>query len=100
MPKKTSLEDLEEKPLAKVFDTPRSLRLELDEDESRPEHSHPGTEIVLFVHEGAIEMSLDGEIHSVEKGEALQFSGNRDISSHAVKDSVAVLVFFDVEDGG
>ncbi|MDZ7688911.1 MAG: cupin domain-containing protein [Halobacteriales archaeon] len=80
-----------------LFDVPRCLRLRLAEGEERPEHSHPGNEILLFVHEGVLEMRLDGEPHLVEEGEAIRFSGEREISPHAVEDTVAVLVFVETD---
>jgi len=79
--------------VTKLFDMPRTLRLKLDEGEERPEHSHPGEEILLFVHEGRLNLRLDGESHTVENGEAIRFSGDQDISPRALKDTVALLVF-------
>ena len=81
-----------------LFDVPRTLRLELDEGEERPEHNHPGKEILLFVHEGRLNLRLDGEDNVVEDGDAIRFSGEREISPRAVKDTVALLVFVEAEE--
>lgn len=90
---KKSLDETDGTTVARLFDAPQTLRLELEEGEERPEHSHPGKEILLFVHEGELDMRLDGESHTVKKGDVIRFSGERDISPRAVEDTVAVLVF-------
>jgi len=95
MPEKKSLDELDDSTVTRLFDLPQTLRLRLEEGESRPEHQHPGKEIVLFVHEGTLDVSLGDKTHRVEKGDAVRFSGDQDISPYAVEDSVAVLVFVD-----
>jgi quercetin dioxygenase-like cupin family protein len=90
---KRSLDETDEKTVARLFDVPQTLRLELDGGEQRPEHSHPGKEILLFLHEGELDIRLDGESHTVKEGDAIRFSGESDISPRAVEDTVALLVF-------
>lgn len=90
---KRSLSEGYETTVTNIFDVPRTLRLELEEGKQRPEHSHPGEEILLFVHEGKLDIRLDGESHTVEEGDAIRFSGEHDISPRAVEDTVALLVF-------
>lgn len=97
MVEKASVGEVGEATVAKLFDEPRTLRLELEEGEERPEHRHPGEEIVLFVHEGELSLRLDGKNHSLKMGDAIRFSGDRDISPRAVDDTVAVLVFVSSE---
>jgi quercetin dioxygenase-like cupin family protein len=92
---KRSLSEGYETTVTNFFDTPRTLRLELEEGEERPEHSHPGKEILLFVHEGELDLRLDGESHTVEEGDVIRFSGERDILPRGVEDTVALLVFVD-----
>jgi quercetin dioxygenase-like cupin family protein len=77
----------------RLFDVPQTLCLGLDEGDERPEHQHPGKEILLFVHEGELSLLLGDERHRVEEGDAIRFSGDQDISPRAVEDTVAVLVF-------
>jgi glyoxylate utilization-related uncharacterized protein len=90
---KRSLDETDETTVACLFDVPRTLRLELEEGEQRPEHQHPGKEILLFVHEGELDLRLDGESHTVKEGDAVRFSGERDISPRAVEETVALLIF-------
>lgn len=77
----------------RLFDAPQTLRLELGEGDERPEHQHPGKEILLFVHEGMLSLLLGDERHRVEEGDAVRFSGDQNISPRAVEDTVALLVF-------
>jgi len=95
MPELTALSTLSEAPHAEVFDRrePRTVRLQLAAGESVPPHTHPGTDIVLHLLSGELEVTLDGETHHVEPGELVQFSGDREVSPHAVADSTAVIVF-------
>lgn len=92
---KKSLGESDGTTVAKLFDLPQTLCLELDGGEKRPEHNHPGKEILLFVHEGELDLRLDGESHKISKGDVIRFSGERDISPRAVEDTVALLVFVD-----
>ena len=94
---KKSLDETDQTTVSCLFDVPRTLRLELDKGDQRPEHQHPGKEILLFVHEGELDLRLDGESHAVEEGDAVRFSGERDISPRAVEDTVALLIFFEEE---
>ncbi|MCX2819704.1 MAG: quercetin dioxygenase-like cupin family protein [Methanobacteriota archaeon] len=79
----------------RLFDVPQTLRLKLSEGYERPEHQHPGKEITLFVHQGALSLLLGDQRHRVEEGDAIRFSGDQDISPRAIEDTVAVLVFVD-----
>lgn len=95
MPELTTLEDLEERPHAEVFDgrDPRTVLLRLDEGESVPPHQHPGTDIVLYAIEGDLSVALGDETYSVTAGDAVSFSGDQDISPEAVTAATALLVF-------
>lgn len=95
MPEVTALSELTKTPHAEIFDEqrPRTLRLQLDAGERLPEHTHPGTDIVLHLLSGHLELSLDGETHEVRPGQLVQFSGEREIAPHATAPSTAVLVF-------
>lgn len=90
---KISLSELDETTVSRLFDFPQTLRLKLEEGEERPEHKHPGKEIVLFVHEGELSLKLGDERHTVEEGDVVRFSGEQDISPRAVEDTVAILIF-------
>ena len=91
----TALADLTETPHAEVFKNrdPRTVRLQLEAGESIPPHTHPGTDIVLHLLSGRLELSLDGETHEVAAGELVQFSGDREVSPRAREPATAVLVF-------
>lgn len=101
MPEITSLADLDEVPHAEVFEqhTPRTVRLELEADQRVPPHTHPGEDIVLHLLSGHLEVTLDAETYEVQPGELVQFSGDQEISPHAVEPSTAVLVFAPADDG-
>jgi redox-sensitive bicupin YhaK (pirin superfamily) len=95
VPEITTLNDLTKTPHAEVFEVrcPRTIRLELDADERVPPHTHPGTNIVLHLVSGYLELSLDDETYDVTPGQLVRFSGEREISPHAIEPSTAVVVF-------
>jgi len=71
---------------------PKTVRLSLDAGDRVPPHQHPGTEVVCYVVEGAVEMSLGDETVDLSAGDAARFSGDQDVSPAAREDSVALLV--------
>jgi quercetin dioxygenase-like cupin family protein len=91
----TTLDELTGRPHAEVFDehAPRAIRLDLAAGESLPEHTHPGSNVVLHVLEGELTLRLDGEPHDLSAGDVARFSGDREISPRAVERATAVLVF-------
>ncbi|WP_226479194.1 cupin domain-containing protein [Natrinema amylolyticum] len=95
MPDVTSIDGLEEAPHAEVFEehSPRTVRLQLAADERVPEHRHPESNVVLYVHSGAIELTLGDEVYDLEPGDVVQFDGDQDVSPYAVDDSTALVVF-------
>ena len=99
MPELTALDELTKTPHAEVFEErrPRTVRLQLAEDERVPPHSHPGTNVVLHLVSGRLVLSLDDERHEVTPGQLVRFSGDREISPRAVEPSTAVVVFAPVE---
>ena len=94
MPKRTTLDELTATPHAEVFEErrPRTVRLDLDTDERVPPHSHPGTNVVLHLVSGRLELSLDDETYDVTPGQLVRCSGEREISPRATEPSVAVVV--------
>jgi len=96
----TTLDELTATPHAEIFEEhrPRAVRLQLDADEHVPDHTHPGTDIVLHLVSGHLELSLDGETQEVTAGELVQFSGEREISPRAIEPSTAVVVFAPTEE--
>ena len=94
MPEITAIDDLTEAPHAEVFEQrdPRTVRLALDAGESVPAHTHPGTNVVLHLLDGRLELSLDDETYEIESGEIARFSGERSVSPHAVEPSTAIVV--------
>ncbi len=95
MPEQTAVDELEEAPHAEVFEerSPRTVRLQLDAGEAVPPHQHPGHDIVLYGIEGSIDLRLDDDSYSVDPGDAVRFSGEREISPKAVDDATALVVF-------
>lgn len=90
-----SLSDLETEPHAEVFERPRprTVRLQLEADQRIPPHRHPGTDIVLHLVTGRIELTLDAEEYELEANDVIQFSGDRSVSPYATETSTAMLVF-------
>lgn len=99
MPEHSTISELRETPHAEVFETrePRTVRLELDAGEGVPAHTHPGTNIVLHLLSGELELSLDDERYEVEPGELVRFSGEREVEPRAVEHSIAIIVFAPTE---
>ncbi|WP_254768662.1 cupin domain-containing protein [Salinilacihabitans rarus] len=95
MPEVTALDGLEEATHAEVFAErrPRTVRLRLDAGDRVPPHTHPGTNVVLHLLSGRLELTLDDETYDLTPGEVARFSGEREISPHAVEDSTALVVF-------
>jgi quercetin dioxygenase-like cupin family protein len=99
MPERTTLADLDDRPHAEVFERrrPRTVRLELDADERVPRHTHEGTNVVLHLLTGRLELTLDDETYTLDGGDVIRFSGDREVSPYAVEPSTAVVVFAPAE---
>lgn len=94
----TAVHDLEGTPHAEVFAAaPRTVRLRLAAGESVPTHRHPGEAVLLYLLEGALDLRLDGESYDVRAGDAVRFSGEREISPRAVEAATALVVFAPAE---
>ncbi|GAB6863322.1 cupin domain-containing protein [Haloplanus litoreus] len=95
MPEHTTLSELDGHPHAEVFETrrPRTVRLELDAGETVPRHTHEGTDVVLHVVDGHLELALDDETYALRAGAVIRFDGDREISPTAVADTTALVVF-------
>lgn len=91
----TDVDGLTETPHAEVFEErePRCVRLELDAGDGVPPHTHPGTNVVFHLLDGRIDLSLDEQEHELAPGDVARFSGEREVSPHAVEDSTAFVVF-------
>ncbi len=92
-PTVTTLADLDDHPHATVFEgEPRTIRLELDADESVPAHSHPGRTVVLHVVAGHLAVDLDGTTHDLRAGQVLRCDGDREIAPTAHEPTTALVV--------
>jgi len=81
-----------------LFDgSPRTVRVTLDEDGEIAEHNHPGTDILFFVVDGSLELTLDDEMYRLESGDIVRFDGQRMISGTASEPTTAVVVLVDRE---
>lgn len=91
----TSLDELTETPHAEVFAdrNPRTVRLQLEEGDVVPEHSHPGETIVCHVMSGEVALSLDGDVIEAAAGDVVRFNGDQQISPRARSSTTALLVF-------
>jgi len=77
----------------RLFDgEPKTIQLSLDAGESIPAHTHPGRDIVFYLHSGAVDLTLGDETLSLSPGELVRFDGDQDISPAATADSEALLV--------
>jgi|GEM_PF-436480 len=94
-PEITCLDSLEKTPHAEVFDhdMPRTVRLKLDAGQQMPPHRHPGTDIVLHLLTGKLDLVLDEDTYALTPGDLIRFGGEREISPCAIEDSIAVVVF-------
>ncbi|WP_248895522.1 cupin domain-containing protein [Haloplanus halobius] len=99
MPERTSLADLDETPHAEVFERrqPRTVRLQLEADERVPRHTHEGTNVVLHLVAGHLELTLDDETYDLDAGDVIRFSGDREVSPRATESSTATVVFAPAE---
>jgi len=95
MPEQTDLTALPDETHSEVFEerAPRTVRLRLEAGESVPPHTHPDVNVVLHVCSGRIELELDDEAYDLETDDIVRFSGEREVSPHAVETSTAVVVF-------
>lgn len=91
----TKLAELEQTPHAEVFDQrePRTVRLQLAADDRVPPHTHPGTNIVLYVVEGVLELTLADDQFELVPNDVIRFSGDQTISPRAIEPSTAIIVF-------
>lgn len=91
---RVSVPDLDGKPHAEVFaEGPRTVRLRLDAGEAVPEHRHPGTDVLLYVVEGGLDVSVGEDVHELAAGDALRFDGDREVAPHAMEPTTALVVF-------
>lgn len=94
------LDEVNGRPGATVFDgEPRVVRLALDAGESVPEHDHPGATVLLVVRRGVLDVTVDGETHTLGAGELIRFDGERSVAPAAREDSVAMVVLVGGSDG-
>jgi uncharacterized cupin superfamily protein len=75
-----------------VFERPRVVRLQLSAGESVPPHTHPGSDVVIRVLSGELELELDGESYGLSTGQVVRFSGRREVSPAGVTDATALVV--------
>lgn len=71
---------------------PRTVALALDADERVPAHSHPDREVLCYVTDGEIELTLDDETTTLRAGEIARFDGDREISLYAPTAARAIVV--------
>lgn len=71
---------------------PKTVRLKLDDGESVPAHSHPGRDIVFYMVEGELELTLGDDTHQLTAGDVARFDGNQDIAPEAVRETTALIV--------
>jgi len=94
MPELTDLADLTGRPQAEVFETgrPKTVRIALDADQGIPPHSHPGSDVVVHLLAGRLEVTVDGTAYDLHPGHLLRFSGDREVALDAAEESIAIVV--------
>lgn len=91
---RASVPDLEGEPHAEVFaERPRTVRLRLDAGEAVPAHRHPGDDVLFYVVEGRLDLSVGGESYDLEAGDAVRFDGDREVAPRAEEPTTALVVF-------
>lgn len=80
---------------AEVFETtpPRTVCLSLDAGDSVPAHQHPESNVVIYVRSGALELTLEDDVHELDAGDAIRFDGAQAVSPAAVEDADAIVFF-------
>ncbi|WP_336023407.1 cupin domain-containing protein [Halobellus salinisoli] len=88
-----TLPALEAEPHAAVFsnEDPKTVRLSLDADERIEPHRHSGRDIVFYLVDGAVDLDIDDETHSLRAGDVARFEGEREISPIARMPSTVLL---------
>jgi quercetin dioxygenase-like cupin family protein len=94
------LDGLDGEPHANPFPNvePKTVRLVLGAGESVPAHSHPGRDIVLYLIEGELELTLGDDTHQLSAGDVARFDGDQEIAPTALADSTALIVLAAGED--
>lgn len=89
-----ALDELDGKPHANPFPNSESktIRLTLDAGEAVPPHAHPGRQIVCYLVEGELELTLGDVSHQLAAGDIARFDGDQQISPEVIEDSTAVPV--------
>lgn len=89
-----ALDELDGEPHANAFPDaePKTIRLTLAAGEGLPPHDHPDREIVFYLIEGEIELTLGEKTHEVAAGDVARFDGDQDVSPKATEDSTALIV--------
>lgn len=95
MPEVATLSELDRTPHAEVFDdpSPRTVRLQLAKGQEIPPHRHPGSDVVVHLVSGELEIGLDDERYRLSSGQLVRFSGDREVSPRAIEACTAVVVF-------
>jgi quercetin dioxygenase-like cupin family protein len=94
MPEIATVDETTDDTHVELFEAePRTVQLRLAADQRIPAHTHPGTDVVLYLVSGRLDLTLDGESYELTPGELVRFSGEREISPRAVEPSTALVVF-------
>lgn len=90
----TTLSDLDGQPHANVFPDaePKTVRLTLAEDETIAPHTHPDKDVLFYLVEGHVELSLGEGSYDLQAGDVARFDGDQEISPHALEASTALVV--------
>ncbi|ESP89843.1 cupin domain-containing protein [Candidatus Halobonum tyrrellensis] len=79
---------------------PKTIRLTLAAGDRVDPHRHPGRQVVLYLLEGAVDLTVGDETHSLREGDVARFDGDQDISPHATERSTALVVLAPAAEGG
>ena len=94
MADRVSLSDLDGEPHAVVFPNtePKTVRLSLSAGERVPDHDHPGRDILLYLLDGRVSLTLGDDTYEIGPNELVRFDGDQSISPTAIEDATALIV--------
>ena len=95
-----TLTALDGEPHANVFPgaDPKTIRLTLDDGDEIAPHTHPGHDVVFYLVEGAVTLTVGEESHDLDAGDIARFDGDQDIAPRALEESAALVILAEQTD--
>lgn len=95
-----TLAALEGEPHATVFPgaEPKTVRLALEDGDEIAPHTHPGRDVVFYLVEGAVVLTVGDESWDLDADDIARFDGDQEISPRALEESVALVILSEQTD--